>query len=92
MKFLRYQQHNQVKPVLMYHDCLYDLSDIIDDINSKNISQLSTITKFNSDKIKQLPLLTQQITRENIVNRIDEPSKIIAIGMNYLDHLESVVT
>ena len=90
MKFLRYQQHNQVKPALMYHDCLYDLSDIIDDINSKNISQLSTIAKFNSDKIKQLPLLTQQITRENIINCIDEPSKIIAIGMNYLDHLERV--
>jgi len=90
MKFLRYQQHNQVKPALMYHDCLYDLSDIIDDINSKNISQLSTIAKFNSDKIKQLPLLTQKITRENIVNCIDEPRKIIAIGMNYLDHLERV--
>ena len=88
MKFLHYKHEGYIYPCTLLNNTLYNLQDHIDDISPQNINKLATI--INDINLKLLPILTENIQKENIQSCIYNPWKIIAIGMNYLDHLEKV--
>ncbi|MED7789563.1 fumarylacetoacetate hydrolase family protein [Francisella sp. 19X1-34] len=88
MKFLRYKHEGYIYPCILLNNTLYNLRDHIDDICPKNINKLVAI--INDIDLDLLPVLTDNIQKQNIQNCIYNPGKIIAIGMNYLDHLERV--
>lgn len=88
MKFLRYKYKDNIYPCILSVDRLYDISKLIDDIQPQNIIKLQHIV--DSLSLDSLPMLTNNIEKKNILSCINNPGKIVAIGMNYLDHLERV--
>jgi 2-keto-4-pentenoate hydratase/2-oxohepta-3-ene-1,7-dioic acid hydratase in catechol pathway len=88
MKFLHYKYNNNIYPCILSNNTLYNIKDLIQEISPKNIDNLKSI--INSSNLDSLPILTDKIQKENIQNCIYNPGKIVAIGMNYLDHLERV--
>ncbi|MEY8674403.1 fumarylacetoacetate hydrolase family protein [Francisella philomiragia] len=88
MKFLHYKYNNDIYPCILSKDILYNIKDFVSDISPQNIVKLTSI--ISNIDITTLPVLTKNINENNITNCINNPGKIVAIGMNYLDHLERV--
>ncbi|WP_150468186.1 fumarylacetoacetate hydrolase family protein [Francisella sp. SYW-9] len=86
MKFLRYNHEGNIYPCVLLNDTLYNLKDHVSDISPDNINELISIV--SNINLKSLPVLTDNIEKKNIKNCIQNPGKIVVIGMNYLDHLE----
>ncbi|QLE78317.1 fumarylacetoacetate hydrolase family protein [Francisella sp. Scap27] len=89
MKFLRYKYQKTIYPCILSEDTLYNIKNLVDDICPNNILKLESIVK-NNINLNFLPILTSKIEKKNISSCIQKPGKIIAIGMNYLDHLERI--
>ena len=90
MKFMRYKHQNTIKPCIVHNNILYDISHIIPDIEPKHILKLQSISSYSQSEIEALPIITNKIERNQITSCIASPGKVIAIGMNYLDHLERI--
>lgn len=88
MKFLRYKHEGNIYPCILSNDTLYNIEKYINDICPQNIDKLNSI--INNIDLNSLPILTDNIEKKNIKNCIQNPGKIVAVGMNYLDHLERV--
>ena len=90
MKFLRYLFEDQIKPAIFHDQMTYDISHLIEDIDVNTVGELTKLSRMKSEEIKTLPVLSKGIHENNILPCIKNPRKIVAIGMNYIDHLERI--
>lgn len=90
MRFLRYQTRSGIKPAILKNNKVYDISHIIQDINIETINLLQGIASYSAEQLSSLPLLSNALESSKIRICISGTRKVIAVGMNYLDHLERV--
>ncbi|API86726.1 fumarylacetoacetate hydrolase family protein [Francisella uliginis] len=88
MKFLRYKHKGNIYPCILSNNTLFNIKNLTQEISPQNINALKSIV--NNFNLSSLPILSENIQKENIQSCISNPGKIVAIGMNYLDHLERV--
>ncbi len=89
MKLFRYKENNSTKPGIIINDMMYDASAFVKDYNEDF---------FANDGLKKLEASTQQSKTElkelngNIIfdSCVARPSKIICIGLNYIDHAKEI--
>ena len=83
MKLVRIGKLNKEKPAVLINDKYFDVSDFITDFNESffendGIRNLENIISNNNLKEIQHP--------ERIGSCVARPSKIICVGLNYIDH------
>lgn len=85
MKLMRYLQEGKIKTGIVINDIRYDTSGFREDYNEVffETDGLSRLQKFITDKGETLPVIEQN-TR--LLSPVARPSKIVCIGLNYLDH------
>lgn len=84
MKLIRFGKPGEEKPGIMLHEKYYDVSALVQDYNEDffaggGISRLTALLKDNPP----LPEIEKEVRLGPVVSR---PSKIICIGMNFIDH------
>ncbi|MFN8289392.1 MAG: fumarylacetoacetate hydrolase family protein [Chitinophagaceae bacterium] len=84
MKLIRFGKPGEEKPGIMLHEKYYDVSALVQDYNEDffaggGISRLAALLKDNPP----LPEIEKEVRLGPVVSR---PSKIICIGMNFIDH------
>lgn len=84
MKLFRYGLLGLEKPGVVINDIYYDVSAFIDDYNeaffiNDGIEKLRTIINHNSSSLNEVKV-------ERFGTPMGRPSKIICIGLNYIDH------
>jgi 2,4-diketo-3-deoxy-L-fuconate hydrolase len=85
MKLIRFKNGNEVEPGVMIDDELYDASSFGEDYDEKffeldGISRLNQFVEQNRNQLKKVAKVTP------LASPIARPSKIICIGLNYIDH------
>jgi 2-keto-4-pentenoate hydratase/2-oxohepta-3-ene-1,7-dioic acid hydratase in catechol pathway len=84
MKLIRFGQEGQEKPGIIINDIWYDVSGIVADYNEAFFAS-NEIEKIKSAIVAgvSLPVVDPATRLGSVVAR---PSKIICIGLNYVDH------
>ena len=84
MKLIRFGQEGQEKPGIIINDIWYDVSGIVADYNEAFFAS-NEIEKIKSAIVAgvSLPVVDPTTRLGSVVAR---PSKIICIGLNYVDH------
>lgn len=85
MKLIRFREGKKEKPGVAIDDHFYDTSSVVDDYNESffqndGLARLKQIVDQNKDQLEKLPDDVQ------LGSPIARPSKIICIGLNYVDH------
>jgi 2,4-didehydro-3-deoxy-L-rhamnonate hydrolase len=85
MKLIRFGELNKEKPGIAIQNKLYDVSQLITDYNESFFENggLEKLNKIVTENKQNLPELPSGI---RIGSPVARPSKIICIGLNYLDH------
>jgi 2-keto-4-pentenoate hydratase/2-oxohepta-3-ene-1,7-dioic acid hydratase in catechol pathway len=85
MKLVRFGDANREKPGLKINDTIYDVSRYFDDYNEEYFANdgLNKLKDIAGRKDFMLPVVSQF---ERLGSPISRPSKIVCIGLNYLDH------
>ena len=84
MKLIRFGQEGQEKPGIIINDIWYDVSSVVADYNEAFFAS-NEIEKIKSAIVAgvSLPVVDPTTRLGSVVAR---PSKIICIGLNYVDH------
>ncbi len=90
MKFLRYFHNEEVKPAIFYNGKTLDLSQYVKEISPYYIKELQALLQLKEGEIEKLPIIDEILNEHKVMPCIHHPGKIVAIGMNYIDHLERV--
>ena len=85
MYLIRHGQLNNEKPGILLDGKQYDVSAIKEDYNEQffetgGLSRLKTFLETNKGKLPELPAGTR------LGSPVARPSKIVCIGLNYVDH------
>ena len=85
MKLIRFKDGANEKPGILLNDQFYDVSSLVDDYNEKffengGLEQLAKSVEANKDQLISIAADVQ------LASPIARPSKIICIGLNYIDH------
>ena len=87
MKLLRYKKNNKIFPGLIDNeDNIYDLSQIIKDIDPNNLN-IEIFKKIHSLDKNSLPNETEKVSILPCINNV---SKIICVGLNNYDHAKEL--
>ncbi len=82
MKYLRYKENGAIIPAVKVLGEIYDISNLVKDINSSTLEEL-----LNMDiDVKKLKKITKNIKYENFLSPLGYMGKIICIGLNYVSH------
>jgi len=81
MKYLRVTHNKKTIPAVEVNQTIYDLSPLIEDINSRTLETLLA-TKIDTATLTEIP------SYDRIEAPLDGVGKIICIGLNYADHAE----
>lgn len=85
MKLIRFRDGLKEKPGIILHDEYYDLSSFGEDYDEKffendGLVRLEEFVNQHKDALPKLPVTPQ------FASPIARPSKIVCIGLNYIDH------
>lgn len=85
MKLIRFREGAKEKPGVLLNDELYDLSSFGEDYNESffendGLHRLQQFIEENREKLEKLP------AGVTLASPVARPSKIICIGLNYIDH------
>ncbi len=85
MKLIRYGEAGKEKPGVLIHDTRYDVSGFVKDYDETFFAEdgLSFLQTICHGKKEALPVISKDI---RLGSPIVRPSKIICIGLNYIDH------
>jgi 2-keto-4-pentenoate hydratase/2-oxohepta-3-ene-1,7-dioic acid hydratase in catechol pathway len=84
MRLVRFGEQGKEKPGLLYKEkSIVDLSSVFQDIDSKFLSN-GAIKKINDLDLDSLP--QHDISSVRLGQCVANPSKIVCVGLNYLDH------
>ena len=85
MKLIRYRENQKEKTGVVLNETLYDTSGFGMDYNEEFFESdgLSRLKKFVSDNKQSLKKLPNTVS---LASPIARPSKIVCIGLNYVDH------
>ncbi|MDB5246573.1 MAG: fumarylacetoacetate hydrolase family protein [Segetibacter sp.] len=85
MKLIRFRESNKEKPGIVLNDDYYDVSSFAEDFNEQFFESdgLSRLEQFVEQNKGQLTKLAADVPLGSPIAR---PSKIICIGLNYIDH------
>ena len=85
MKLIRFREANKEKPGVVLGDDFYDVSSFGEDFNEQFFESdgLTRLEQFVEQNKAQLTKLAADIP---LASPIARPSKIICIGLNYIDH------
>lgn len=85
MKLIRAIDAGKIKTGIVIDDKFYDTSAFGEDYNELffESGKLNSLQKFITENKENLPLLSQNI---KLLSPVARPSKIICIGLNYIDH------
>lgn len=85
MKLIRFRNGSEVKPGVIIDNEMYDTSSFGEDYDEKFFGHggLARLKQFVNDKRNELTKLSADVSLESPIAR---PSKIICIGLNYIDH------
>ena len=79
MRFLRYTDNNITKPGVEVDGIIYNISSLVNDINNKTLEGLLSM-KIDVSTLKKVE------SYDKFEAPVDGVSKIICIGLNYVDH------
>jgi 2-keto-4-pentenoate hydratase/2-oxohepta-3-ene-1,7-dioic acid hydratase in catechol pathway len=85
MKILRFMRDNEVRLGRLDGNAVVDLSHIE---TSREIISLLTADKHMLDRVRRAEGPSYQLEQVRILQPIQRPPKILAIGLNYKDHIE----
>lgn len=85
MKLIRFREGTKEKPGIIINDHFYDTSSFTEDYNesffeNNGLDRLRQVIDQNKDHLVKLPDDVQ------LASPVARPSKIICIGLNYIDH------
>jgi 2,4-diketo-3-deoxy-L-fuconate hydrolase len=85
MKLIRFKDGSKEKPGIIINDQYYDASAFGEDYNESFFENdgLSRLQKFVDENEGQLVQLSSNV---RLASPITRPSKIVCIGLNYIDH------
>src|SRR5258705_13979444 len=85
MKLIRAIDSGKIKTGVAIDDKFYDTSAFGEDYNELFFEKgkLNSLQKFIKENKDNLPLLSENI---KLLSALARPSKIICIGLNYIDH------
>ncbi|HRD44422.1 MAG TPA: fumarylacetoacetate hydrolase family protein, partial [Ferruginibacter sp.] len=85
MKLIRFGELGKEKPAVLIGENRFDVSEFIRDYDEQFFDEdgLSILKKIIVEKKESLKIVTENIRLGSPVAR---PSKIICIGLNYIDH------
>jgi 2,4-diketo-3-deoxy-L-fuconate hydrolase len=85
MKLIRFKDGSKEKPGIIINDQYYDASAFGEDYNESFFENdgLSRLQKFVDENEAQLVQLSSDV---RLASPITRPSKIVCIGLNYIDH------
>ncbi|GLU57419.1 fumarylacetoacetate hydrolase family protein [Dyadobacter frigoris] len=86
MKLIRYGDQGKEKPGIVLDGSIFDLSEFTEDFNEHFFESggLERLCKFISNAAKKLSKVNKAV---RIGCPVARPSKIVAVGLNYLEHI-----
>ncbi len=85
MKLIRYRENGKVKPAIFEDDTYLSVADYIHDYDEAffETGGLQTLSDLVKSKASELTVISKGVSLDAPVAR---PSKIVCIGLNYVDH------